>query len=770
MRISYLVVVTVLLSGCAAPTASPVSTATPTSTAAPTVQPTSTPTASQSASTAPTPQLGEVVKVPLPSAYQGPLLPGAEAQLGYGTVWTISVSPGGDLLAIGTSSGVAIYNLPDQTMHSFTPTDFQASRIAWSPSGDRLIALDGYWETPRSLGAMIDARSGALRYRIAEHSMRITDVDWSPDGRSFLTAAIDGLLLVWDAASGQVRHRIVTTWTYTWDGKDYPFSSDKQGLYLEQYASFNADGSMIVNNFWEGADAPSPETVFTVWDAHSGAQIVQVHKDKGVNSVTWHPKDPALLLVAGDQESSTLQASTYDVSQHKESAPVTIEHLGGFPGMSWTPDGTMAYTLSQEYEDSDLTTFLDAKTLKVRFTIPRVSYGGVQFRNHAIVISPSRYRENEHSPTVWDARTGRQIDSVDGLTPDSMNGRLIVGKDSDGIEAAIDASSGVCIEHYDDRLIHAESSAYSLAWSPDGSQLLTTGDAATLWDVQARMPIEAFHAHILNGQDSDHTSASWAGQALAIGEDWGILTVWRPDGPRAYPLEPGSKDHNGPLEDTAISPDGALIAVGEGGIGGALSVTRLFDMTTRQWQPALPFGGNNLAWSPDGHFLAARDPSNSLVVWDIQAKREAARVAAEGTEPKNYRASRGLAWSPDGKRVAEPARDQTIIFLSVDGTNKFSRMNVPLPGSDTSTVTINALAWTGNLLAAAYNVEPDWGSGSPVTKQPRNTIILWNVETGQAVRTLTGHNADIVDLAFSPDGSLLASADASGVTLLWPAR
>ncbi|MFZ2349580.1 MAG: PKD domain-containing protein [Candidatus Bipolaricaulis anaerobius] len=46
-----------------------------------------------------------------------------------------------------------------------------------------------------------------------------------------------------------------------------------------------------------------------------------------------------------------------------------------------------------------------------------------------------------------------------------------------------------------------------------------------------------------------------------------------------------------------------------------------------------------------------------------------------------------------------------------------------------------------------------------------NTIKLWEVATGRLVRTLTGHTWDVYSVAFSPDGSLLASASYQEIKL-----
>lgn len=109
-----------------------------------------------------------------------------------------------------------------------------------------------------------------------------------------------------------------------------------------------------------------------------------------------------------------------------------------------------------------------------------------------------------------------------------------------------------------------------------------------------------------------------------------------------------------------------------------------------------------------------------------------------------------LAFSPNGRLLAGASRDTVRLWEPTTGEEVRS-----LPGGATSV----AFSQEGMLV----------GAGSPIsTDEP---LRLWDVETGQLVRTLISHNPRRV--AFSPNGWRLVSVgEAAGdhTVQLWDAR
>ena len=110
-----------------------------------------------------------------------------------------------------------------------------------------------------------------------------------------------------------------------------------------------------------------------------------------------------------------------------------------------------------------------------------------------------------------------------------------------------------------------------------------------------------------------------------------------------------------------------------------------------------------------------------------------------------------IAWSPDGTLLATPADDRTICLWSVDTGNLYKTLK-EAPGlvlGNTNSVSWSPGGWT---LASAG----------------QHNLMLWNREVGNMHRILYKYNTKCV--AWSPDGSLLASLSEENHIRLWDVK
>jgi WD40 repeat protein len=140
-----------------------------------------------------------------------------------------------------------------------------------------------------------------------------------------------------------------------------------------------------------------------------------------------------------------------------------------------------------------------------------------------------------------------------------------------------------------------------------------------------------------------------------------------------------------------------------------------------------PYSVYSIAISPDGETIASGSDDNTIKLWNL--KTGEFNNTLSGHSSSVY----SVAFSPDG---------QTLVSGSYDKTIKLWNLKIYTLNGHSEAVSIVAISPDGQFLA----------SGS-VDK----TIKLWNLKTRQLIQTFTGHSSSVYSVAFSPDGRTLAS-------------
>ena len=186
-----------------------------------------------------------------------------------------------------------------------------------------------------------------------------------------------------------------------------------------------------------------------------------------------------------------------------------------------------------------------------------------------------------------------------------------------------------------------------------------------------------------------------------------------------------------------------------------------------------------VAFHPDGARVVTGALDGYAFVWDVKRgekllsllgtnhlgpalykgfSQDIKRVLAQ-QEPAR-RGIRAITFSPcgtliaGGMQIADGMPGEIRVW---DATTSETRMAILLPPSCQKPYAL-AFSSCGRYLASG-----SWW----VIGQTKVSIRLWEVATGENVATFWGHPTDIQDLAFSPDGTLLASGGFDGTILLW---
>ncbi|GEM_PF-3966336 len=196
-----------------------------------------------------------------------------------------------------------------------------------------------------------------------------------------------------------------------------------------------------------------------------------------------------------------------------------------------------------------------------------------------------------------------------------------------------------------------------------------------------------------------------------------------------------------PVNSVAFSADGHLLAAG--GMDGTVRVWQRNDGSVfRTFQSASNLV-SSVAFSPDGLYLAAGGQDEFVRLWSLLDE-------TEQTLSGPTAAVRSVAFSPKGGLLAAASDDGVVyVWRLEEGAGP---VLVSLLGGHTSYVTDVAFSPDGERIAAGG--EDD-------------TLRLWNVTEGTLLATLAGHTGAVNALAFSPDGRTLASASADHTVRLW---
>jgi WD40 repeat protein len=370
----------------------------------------------------------------------------------------------------------------------------------------------------------------------------------------------------------------------------------------------------------------------------------------------------------------------------------------------------------------------------------------------------------EEVAVIWDTDSWEER-----VVPTSMFGIASVDFSPDGSLLAVGGWNGVEIWETEDltlreRLLMKVDQRTEVAFNPDGTRIVAADESGRfkIWETMDYTEVLA----VSTGLSIE--KIDFADNVIAItetiAEELPTLISWDP--------ETGEERNRLEVED-ASGPDWSLETATEGpinmllcGSGACLTSDIEADATIAKYGVDSPG-----ALSPDGSRIASW-ATDGIVLWDPKTREQTALFAVDEEFFPNT-----MVFAPDGERLLaggsggiqiwdltrdfghhsyqefSPIRD---VDISADGgrvliTND-EMVQIWEPGADPE-VALTFDRWAG--MASALSADGELAA-SPSVDDP-HTIELWSLDGSEPVR-LEGHTANLLDMEFSPDHTVLASA------------
>ena len=585
--------------------------------------------------------------------------------------------------------------------------------------------------------------------RILDSFLASQDIDYgvaySPDGKAFATASLDGTVKVWglDQSGDKINQTALLSLP---NPIDFHPEVDAVGYTI----AFSPDGTHLA--------AISEKYTASIWEIPSGKLITTLEGHTGdVYSVAFSPDGKLLATASADMTiklwDPTSGREVQTLSRHTDIPLLAVFSPDGKTLASGGIDGLAIIWKASESTSGQIMFNYDYSIVQPDDYVCSIAFSPDEDRLALGACSQIKIYDiasaTTGSPPTLLLNIVAHVNSINSLYFNQAGDRLVSGS-SDGKVIVWDATSG----QKQFSLAGNSGSVTSISLSSNGERLLTAqGQIGTinLWDLSAAGNQEWFTA----GQDQWRGHLSPDGKTLVsfsrILNKVGV-TFWDLTASGLQEVRSMELDHDARISGYSTSPDFTrLVTTAIDQESGELSA-KIWDLDTGQLKQDFSIGNSNsgsghtsvvfsVQFSPDGNRLVTASDDGSVFLWDLSTGNVVQTFSGH-TGP-----IRGLDFSPDGARLATSSWDGTARIWDVSSGSMVYVVN----GKPLDTVTYSP---DGRQLLI----------GSSDT-----TAILCDAQTGNEIRILSGHVSALTSVAFSPDGKTLATAALDGSAKIWNA-
>jgi WD40 repeat protein/beta-lactamase regulating signal transducer with metallopeptidase domain len=550
-----------------------------------------------------------------------------------------------------------------------------------------------------------------------KHLSYVKEAVYSPDGTQIASAGGDGMVRLWDAATGNEIRAFpgrpmwengpdtLSSVAFSPDGRTIAAGSDAHCVFHWEVATgkeirllraedfvyrvgFSPDGRFL---------ATAHEAEAAIWELDTGKLL---HK-LGGQSPEFHRKYVTdHVTSAFSHDGNALYASypdghirTWEVSSGRQLAAVAA-HTSAIRSLALSMDGKL---LATGGEDKTARIWESATLGPLKtFKIEDFSVDGIAFHPDGQALATGCLKI-----FLWDLRTGKEK-----------------------LQIAANRGAGVS----------------SLSFSPDGKTLVSTGGAVRLWSTTTGQPLFNFAGHT-----GGTTALAFApdGATLVSGGGDNSVLLWDVAQQR---IRKKLDTDSYMVRSLAVTPDARMVATQDA------RAVRLWNLVTGEQTSKIDMTGDRghgLAVSPDGRWLAIasseRGAGSALAFFDIAKGRIHGQIRVSGG---------GFAFTPDGKKLYSVG-DRGIgqgskcgfALWDVEALRREDERQNP---GGLNQIRTAALSPDGRTLALA-------GTHFDSSDQSHQVVLLWDVAKQQP-RLILDHEHEAVQyMDFASDGRSLVT-------------